>query len=83
MSINIKNREVEALLAELKSATGLGTSRIVLTLLRQEAERLRRRNNRDKALAEIDAIACKASAIANRALSDDELVGYGEDGLPR
>jgi hypothetical protein len=45
MSVNIKNREVETLLAELKQATGLGVSRIVLDLLRREADRVRRQRS--------------------------------------
>ncbi len=58
MSINLKNREAEVLLAELKAATGKGTSQIVLELLRREAARQRRqaqleeRREKIKALAE-------------------------------
>ena len=36
MSINIKNREAEALLAELKRRTGRGATDLLLELLRRE-----------------------------------------------
>ncbi len=39
MSINIKNKEAERLLAELKARTGRGTTDLLLDLLRQEHER--------------------------------------------
>jgi hypothetical protein len=41
MSINIKNREAEALLGEIKVATGKGTTELLLELLRTEAGRQR------------------------------------------
>lgn len=40
MSINIKNREAEALIAELKQRTGKGTTDLLLDLLRREKERV-------------------------------------------
>ncbi|MBP2295068.1 type II toxin-antitoxin system VapB family antitoxin [Azospirillum rugosum] len=46
MPINIKNGEADVLLAELKAATGKGTSQIVPELLRREAQRLRARRVR-------------------------------------
>lgn len=42
MSINLKNRETEALLAELKAATGKANPQSILELLRKEAARQRR-----------------------------------------
>ncbi len=42
MSINIRNREVEALRGEIKAATKKGTTPIVLELPRRETSRLRR-----------------------------------------
>ena len=83
MSVNIKNREAEALLAEIKATTGKGTSRIVLELLRREADRIRRlrgvRERRDK----IEAITRRYSArLPARPVPPDEIVGYDEDGLP-
>lgn len=42
MSINIKNREAEALVAELRRRTGMGTTDLLLDLLRREKQRLSR-----------------------------------------
>lgn len=40
MSINIKNKEAERLLAEIKQKTGRGTTDLLLDLLRKERARL-------------------------------------------
>jgi hypothetical protein len=83
MSVNIKNREVEALLAELKAATGNGPSRIVLELLRKEAARLRREREVDERRRRIAAVTRRYSArLPSRPAAPDAIVGYDEDGLP-
>ena len=83
MSVNIKIREVEALLEEIKIATGKGTSRIVLELLRKEAGVLRRRRGMVERRARIEAISRRYSArLRARPPSPEALVGYDEDGLP-
>lgn len=83
MSINIKNHEAERLLAEIKSATGLGTSRIVLDLLRGEAARLRRRRDLAKRKKKIALLAKRFRARLSGPDADrDALVGYDEHGLP-
>jgi hypothetical protein len=77
MAINIKNREVEALLAELKAATGLGTSRIVLDFLRKEAARLRRRRRVAGRRRRLEALTRRYSArLPKTPASPDEIVGY-------
>jgi hypothetical protein len=40
MSINIKNKEAERLLADIKKKSGKGTSEVMLELLRKEHARL-------------------------------------------
>lgn len=83
MSINIKNREAEALLAEVKRATGKGTSRIVLELLRREAARLRRQREVGARRRRIEAISRRYSArLPARPDSPEALVGYDRSGLP-
>lgn len=84
MSVNIKNREVEALLAEIKKATGKGTSGIVLELLRREAARLRRLRSVGQRRRRIERIARRYSArLPARPATPEAIVGYDEDGLPR
>ena len=83
MSVNIKNREVEVLLGEIKAVTGKGTSRIVLELLRKEAERLRRARGIDDRRRRIEEIARRYSArLPARPAPPDEILGYDEHGLP-
>jgi hypothetical protein len=83
MSVNIKNREVEALLAELEAATGKGTSQVVPELLRKEAARLRRQRGSDQCRRRIEAIGRRYSArLPAHPAPPDAIVGYDEDGLP-
>ena len=83
MPVNIKNREVEALLAEIKAVTGKGTSQVVLDLLRREASRLRRQHGVDERRRQIEAIGRRYSArLPERTAPPDEIVGYDETGLP-
>jgi antitoxin VapB len=86
MSINIKNREAEALLEELKAATGKGTSQLVLELLRREASRLRARRIRSADEAEARLVLLHRELATQPVLdprSPDEILGYDENGLPR
>lgn len=85
MSINIKNREAEELLAELKRRTGKGTTDLLLDLLRREkargdadfATRLAEAKEQDRLLRE------RWNA---RPLLDprplDQMIEYDENGLP-
>ena len=83
MSVNIKNREVEALVAEIKAATGKGTSRIVLELLRKEVQHLRRARGIDGRRREIDEIVRRYSGrLPARPAAPDAIIGYDEHGLP-
>ncbi|WP_342359399.1 type II toxin-antitoxin system VapB family antitoxin [Terrarubrum flagellatum] len=88
MSINIKNREAERLLAEIKQATGKGTSAIVLDLLRAEKERLERKREltREEKWARVREIqeAIKRETPPD-APSYEEIMDemYDEYGLPR
>jgi len=84
MSVNIKNREVEALLNEIKAATGMGASRIVLELLRNEVARLRRARAFGERRRKIMAISRRYSArLPARPSPPDQIVGYDQDGLPK
>ena len=83
MSINIKNREAETLLAEIKAATGKGTSQVVLELLRKEASRFRRQRRLGERRSRIEALSRRYSArLPTRPETPDEIVGYDERGLP-
>jgi antitoxin VapB len=82
-SINIKNEEVAALVAELTTMTGKGTTELVLELLKREAEFQRRIRNLEKHRREVDKILARArKKIPPGIRSTDDLIGYGPDGLP-
>ncbi len=84
MAINIKNREAEALLCEIKAATGKGVTEIVLDLAQAEAERLRKQRDIERRRRLIDEASERyAARLGPDRPSLDEVVGYGEDGLPR
>lgn len=83
MSINIKNREAEDLLAEIKTATGRGTTAILLDLLRREAAEQRRRREFGRRRRRIAQLSRRYSErLPARPATPDEIVGYGGDGLP-
>jgi len=84
MSINIKNREVVRLLAELRRATGKGASQVVLDLLRKESARFRRHCKRDERRRRVLA-GCRAYSgrLKGRRPSADDMIGYDEYGLPK
>ncbi len=84
MSINIKNREVEALISEIKAATGKGTSEIVRDLVRQEAARLRKARDIAKRRRRIMTLSQRYCArLSNKTKAPDDIVGYDEHGLPK
>lgn len=84
MAINIKNREVESLLEELKAETGRGTTEIVLELARQEVERRRRLRSLGARRARIQVLLEQHRAGLPPDLpTPDEVIGYDDDGLPR
>ncbi len=84
MSINIKNREAEALLTRLAGASGKGKSELVLDLLREEAKRQAVLSEISQRKKKLDAL---TKRFSRRAADDrrtaDEILGYGPDGLPR
>jgi hypothetical protein len=86
MSINIKNKEAERLLAEIRQATGKGTSQIVLDLLRAEREKLEadRRHGLAGALKSTRRLQeawAQAEIVDPRPV--DEILAYDEHGLPK
>ena len=84
MAVNIKNREVETLLDEIKRATRKGTSRIVLELLRKEADRLRRQRGVAGRRRAIERLVRRYRArLPSHPQSPDEIIGYDEHGMPR
>ncbi len=86
MSINIKNKEAERLLKEIKAQTGKGTSAIVLDLLRREHERLSKELEREIQEG-LESMRLLQESWNARPLVDprpvEEILDYDENGLPR
>ncbi|HEY3639110.1 MAG TPA: type II toxin-antitoxin system VapB family antitoxin [Rhizomicrobium sp.] len=91
MSINIKNKEADRLLAELKRATGKGASELIVDLLRKEHVRVaQEKQTPAEKKAELEHILAvtremqrlwrESPVIDPR--SPDEILGYDENGLP-
>ena len=89
MSVNIKNKEVDRLLADLKKATGKGASQIVLDLLRAERARIdaahatprdERVRRALEATREMQRLWRESPVVDPR--TPDEILAYDENGLP-
>jgi hypothetical protein len=86
MSINIKNKEAERLIADLKARTGRGTTDLLLDLLRKEQARLD--EERERRVQEgLQADRLLRESWNARPWADprpiDEVIAYDEDGLPK
>lgn len=85
MSINIKNREAEELLRELKRRTGKGTTDLLLDLLRREKARVdadfeaRLANAREED-CQLQERWSKLPVVDPRPI--DEILAFDENGLP-
>lgn len=86
MSINIKNREAEELLAELKRRTGKGTTDLLLDLLRREKARVDQCGSQEieaglESARRLQAAWRTLPVVDPRPI--DDIVGYDDGGLPR
>lgn len=84
MPFSIKNPEADRLARELTSVTGESLTAAVTAALRERLERLTG-PERGRSLAdELDEIAQRCAALPMLKLRPaDEILGYGDDGLPR
>jgi antitoxin VapB len=83
MPLNIKDPETDRLARELARATGESITAAVAVALRERLDRVATRPSGRDLVAELDAIALHCAALP--LLDDrpeDEILGYGEHGLP-
>lgn len=83
MALNIRNPEAERLAAELARQTGETKTQAVTTALRERLERVRHGGAPRSLVDQLNEIAKRSAALPvldDRA--DDEILGYGPDGLP-
>lgn len=84
MALNIRNKEAEQLAEELARRTGETKTEAVIKALRDRLGRIRRQRPGRRLADQLDEIArsCASLPVLDRR-SPDEILGYGEDGLPR
>ena len=83
MALNIRNRETERLAEELAKLAGETKTEAVTKALRDRIARVRRERSRRPLAEELDRIAlhCASLPVLDRR-SNDEILGYDDDGLP-
>ena len=84
MALNIRNKEAERLADELARRTGETKTEAVIKALRDRLGRIRRQRPQRRLADQLEEIArsCAQLPVLDRR-SPDEILGYGEDGLPR
>lgn len=84
MPLSIKSPEADRLARQLAAATGETITAAVIAAMRERLQReQRRRENKSAQLAEIRAIAdhCASLPVLDTR-SEDEILGYDENGIP-
>jgi antitoxin VapB len=82
--LNIRNEETERLANALAKLTGETKTEAVTRALRERLERLRRTRARRRLADELDEIAVHCSSLPVRdTRTDDQIMGYDENGLPQ
>jgi hypothetical protein len=83
MALTIEDAEVEALLTELEAATGKAAPQIMRHLLRRELAQHRKLKDRDQRRAAVAELTRRYRArLPERPPAPDDIIGYGDDGLP-
>jgi antitoxin VapB len=85
MGLSVKNSEVERLLREVAGRRGVGMTEALRQVLAEELERSRMAGKADRqaryeAVMEITARVAAMPDISD--MTDDEILGYDEDGIP-
>jgi antitoxin VapB len=85
MALNIKNQETEKLARELARRRGQGITEVLTDVLRREVERERRRlrpGDIEARLRRVDEIVKRYNSLPLLdTRTDDEIIGYNEQGL--
>lgn len=83
MALNIRNTETEKLAQAIVALTGETKTEAVTTALKERLEHLKRRRRRKRLADELDEIARHCAALPLRDMrTDDEIIGYDENGMP-
>jgi antitoxin VapB len=83
VALNIRNAQAEELAAALAKLTGETKTQAVTTALRERLQRTRRARVKRRLADELEEIALHCAALPRRdTRSDDEILGYGANGVP-
>lgn len=83
MPLNIRNSETDRLARALAQLTGETKTEAVTRALRDRLERLRKERGGRSLADELDEIARRCAALPVRdGRTADEILAYGDDGLP-
>jgi antitoxin VapB len=84
MALNIRNKEAEALAAEVARRTGETKTQAVINALKERLARVRRLRPRRRLSDELQQIAAGFDSLPILdARAPDEILGYDQDGLSR
>jgi antitoxin VapB len=84
MPLNIKDPEADTLARELAQATGETITQAVTVAVKERLERLRTGRRPRRLADELDEIALRCASLpVLDERSEEEILGYGADGLPR
>ena len=84
MALHIVNQEADRLAREIADLTNESLSAVVVSALREQAQRLREAAGRGASLTQMREIAARsARKCTTDRRSHDEIIGYDEHGLPR
>lgn len=83
MAIHIDNPEADRLAKALAAATGEDMNSAVVNALRERLERINPHGDVKRLADRLDEIALRSAALPTLDdRSEDEILGYGPDGLP-
>jgi antitoxin VapB len=84
MALSLKDPEADRLAREIADRTGETLTGAIVVALRERLARLRAKPRRRRLSDELREISLRVSSLPRLDdRSDDEILGYDEDGLPR
>jgi antitoxin VapB len=84
MPLSIKNDDTERLARQIASATGESLTEAIKKSLEERWQRLKSRRRKDTSLSHVEDLLRRVDALPTLdARSEEEILGYDENGLPR
>jgi antitoxin VapB len=82
MALNIRNDETEKLAAALATLTGESKTEAVTKALKDRLDRIKRQRTAHSLADDLDEIARHCASLPQDRRSEEEILGYNEEGLP-